>query len=74
MPGLTPGERAVLDRFESGASVRAIAAELEIAPQSVVWIVRTFGANPAVDQHREAMIRAGSRQLLAKIRKAGGHR
>lgn len=74
MSGLNPGERAVMDRFEGGASVRAIAEELEISTQRVVWIVRTFGVDPTVDQHREAMIRAGSRQLLAKIRKAGGHR
>lgn len=74
MTDLTPGERTVLDRFEGGESVRDIAAELEITTQSVVWIVRTFGVDPTLDAHREATIRRGSRELLAKIRKAGGHR
>lgn len=74
MAALRPGERDVLDRFEAGASVRDIAADLELSTQSVVWIVRTFGVDPTLDQHREAMVRAGSRQLLARLRKAGGHR
>lgn len=72
--GLTTSEQDVLTRFEGGASIRAIAAEFEITTQRAFWIVRTFGSDPAPDQHREAMIRAGSRQLLAMIRKAGGHR
>lgn len=74
MTGLTPSEQDVLDRFEAGASVRDLAAEFEITPQRVVWIVRTFGVNPTLDAYREAAIRRGSRELLAKIRKAGGHR
>lgn len=74
MSGLTHSEQDVLERFEAGASVRDLAAELEISPQRVVWIVQTFGVNPTLDAHREAAIRRGSRELLAKIRKAGGHR
>lgn len=74
MSGLTYGEQQVMARFEGGESVRDIAAELDITTQRVVWIVRTFGVDPTLDQHREAKIRAGSRQLLANIRKAGGHR
>lgn len=71
---LTPAEQDVLARFEGGASVREIADEFEISPQGVVWIVRTFGVDPTLDAHREAAIRRGSRELLTKIRKAGGHR
>lgn len=74
MSGITTSEQAVLARFEGGASIREIADEFEITPQSVVWIVRTFGVDPVLDQHREAAIRRGSRELLARIRKAGGHR
>lgn len=74
MAGLTASERDVLARFEAGASVRDLAAEFEITTQRVVWIVRTFGTDPTLDAYREAAIRRGSRQLLARIRKAGGHR
>ncbi|QDH35821.1 hypothetical protein [Porphyrobacter sp. YT40] len=74
MSQLTPGEAAVMARFDLGASERDIASDLEISPARVRAIISTFDDNPAHDRHREALIKRGSQRLLARLRKAGGHR
>lgn len=74
MSQLTPGEAAVMARFDLGAAERDIAADLEISVARVRAIISTFDDNPAHDRHREALIRRGSRRLLLHIRRAGGHR
>ena len=74
MSQLTPGEAAVMARFDLGASERDIASDLEISPARVRAIISTYDDNPAHDRHREALIKRGSQRLLARLRKAGGHR
>ncbi len=74
MPGMTPGEEAVMARFDLGFSESDIATELEISLARARAIISTFDSNPAHDRHREGRIRLGSRRLLARLQKAGGHR
>jgi FixJ family two-component response regulator len=74
MSQLTPGEQAVMARFDLGSSEADIAAELEISVARARAIISTFDDNPAHDRHREALIKRGSRRLLWHLRKAGGHR
>jgi FixJ family two-component response regulator len=74
MAGLTPGEKAVMDRFEAGQSARDIAIDLGIPPRRAERLIGMYNADPAQDRHREALIRRGSQTLLARLRKAGGHR
>jgi SOS-response transcriptional repressor LexA len=74
MPGMTPGEQAVLSRFELGQTAAEIAADLNIPRRRAERLIQMYDADPAHDHHREALIRRGSQTLLAKIRKAGGHR
>lgn len=74
MSNLTPGEAAVMARYDLGAAERDIAAELEVSVARVRAIISTFDDNPAHDRHREALIKRGSQRLLARLRKAGGHR
>jgi len=74
MSQLTPGEAAVMARFDLGAAERDIAADLEISIARVRAIISTYDDNPAHDRHREALVKRGSQRLLARLRKAGGHR
>lgn len=74
MSSLTPGEQAVMARFDLGAAESDIARDLEVSPARVRAIISTFDDNPAHDRHREALIRRGSQRLLVRLRKAGGHR
>jgi hypothetical protein len=74
MSQLTPGEAAVMTRFDLGVAECDIAADLEISVARVRAIVATFDNNPAHDRHREALVRRGSRRLLWHVRRAGGHR
>lgn len=74
MSQLTPGEAAVMARFDLCAAERDIAADLEISVARVRAIISTYDDNPAHDRHREALIKRGSQRLLARLRKAGGHR
>lgn len=74
MAGLTPGEEAVMSRFELGWPEAEIASDLEISVARTRAIISTFDDNPAHDRHREALVRRGSRRLLWHIRRAGGHR
>ena len=74
MSTLTPGEEAVMARFDLGFSEADIASELDISVARARAIISTFDDNPAHDRHREALIRRGSQTLLARLRKAGGHR
>jgi FixJ family two-component response regulator len=74
MSQLTPGEAAVMARFDLGAAERDIAADLEVSVARVRAIISTYDDNPAHDRHREALIKRGSQRLLARLREAGGHR
>ena len=74
MPGMTPGEQAVMSRFDSGLSETDIARELEISVARARAIISTFDSNPAHDRHREGRIRRGAQRLLARLQHAGGHR
>lgn len=74
MPGMTPGEEAVMSRFDLGHSEMDIAAELEITIARARAIISAFDSNPAHDRHREGRIRRGSQRLLARLQAAGGHR
>jgi hypothetical protein len=74
MPGLTPGEQAVMTLFELGYSASDIACELSISTARAAAIISTYDDNPANDRHREALIRNGSRRLLKRLQSAGGHR
>lgn len=74
MSALTPGEEAVMTRFDLGWAEGDIASELKISVARARAIISTFDNNPAHDRHREALIRRGSQRLLARLRKAGGHR
>jgi hypothetical protein len=74
MSGLTPGEQAVMNRFELGYSASEIAADLCISTARAAAIISTYDDNPAHDRHREALIKRGSQRLLTRLRKAGGHR
>ncbi len=74
MSGLTPGEQAVLIRFELGHTAAEIADDLNIPRRRAERLIQMYDADPAHDRHREALIRRGSQTLLARIRKAGGHR
>ena len=74
MSGLTPGERAVMTRFELGYSPSDIACDLGISTARAAAIISTYDDNPAHDRHREALIKRGSRRLLARLQAAGGHR
>ncbi|MFO6448639.1 hypothetical protein ACLBKU_16005 [Erythrobacter sp. NE805] len=74
MSTLTPGEQAVMSRFDLGWPESDIAADLSISFARTRAIISTFDSNPAHDRHREAQIRRGSQRLLARLRKAGGHR
>lgn len=74
MAGLTPGEHAVMTRFELGYSASDIACELGISTARAAAIISTYDDNPAHDRHREALIRNGSRRLLKRLQSAGGHR
>lgn len=74
MPGLTPGELAVMNRFELGYTAGDIASELCISTARAAAIISTFDDNPAHDRHREALIRRGSQRLLKRLEAAGGHR
>lgn len=74
MSALTPGEEAVMVRFDLGWAECDIASELQISVARARAIISTFDNNPAHDRHREALIRRGSQTLLARLRKAGGHR
>lgn len=74
MPGLTPGEDAVMTRFDLGWAESDIASDLNISVARARAIISTFDDNPAHDRQREALIKRGSQTLLARLRKAGGHR
>ena len=74
MSQLTPGEQAVMARFDLGWAEADIASDLKISVARVRAVISTFDDNPAHDRHREALIRRGSRRLLWRIRRAGGHR
>lgn len=74
MAHLTPGEQAVMARFDLGWSESDIASDLDISVARTRCIISTFDDNPAHDRHREALIKRGSQRLLARLRKAGGHR
>jgi FixJ family two-component response regulator len=74
MSGLTPGEQAVMSRFELGQSPAEIADDLGIERRRAERLIQMYDADPAHDRHREALIRRGSQTLLARLRKAGGHR
>jgi len=74
MAGLTPGEEAVMRRFELGESVAEIADALNIPRRRAERLIQMYDADPAHDRHREALIRRGSQTLLGRSRKAGGHR
>lgn len=74
MPGMTPGEEAVISRYEIGLSAAEIAVELNIPRRRAERLIQMYDADPAHDRQREALIRRGSQTLLTKIRKAGGHR
>lgn len=74
MSNLTPGEQAVMARFDLGWPEVDIAAELGISVARTRAIISTFDDNPAHDRHREALVKRGSRRLLARLQAAGGHR
>lgn len=74
MPGMTPGEEAVMSRFDQGWTERDIASELDISVARARAIISTFDSNPKHDELRERRVRRGSQRLLWHIRKAGGHR
>jgi hypothetical protein len=74
MPGMTPGEEAVMTRFDMGWAEGDIASDLDISLARTRAIISTFDSNPAHDRHREARIRRGSHRLLARLQAAGGHR
>lgn len=74
MSQLTPGEAAVMARYDLGAAEADIAADLEVSVARVRAIISTFDDNPAHDRHREGLIRRGSRRLLKQLQLAGGHR
>ena len=74
MAGLTPGEQAVMTRFDLGYSESDIACDLKISVARARAIISTFDDNPVHDQHRNARVRRGSRRLLERLQAAGGHR
>lgn len=74
MSQLTPGEAAVMARYDLGAAETEIAAELEVSVARVRAIISTFDDNPAHDRLRNSRVRRGSRQLLERLQAAGGHR
>ncbi len=74
MSALTPGEEAVMRRYEIGQSAAEIADALNIPRRRAERLIQMYDADPAHDRHREALIRRGSQTLLARLRKAGGHR
>lgn len=74
MSGLYAGEQAVMDRFDLGWAEADIASDLHISVARTRAIISTFDENPAHDRQREALIKRGSQTLLARLRKAGGHR
>ncbi len=74
MSQLTPGEAAVMARYDLGAAEADIATELEVSVARVRAIISTFDDNPAHDRNRNSRVRRGSRQLLERLQAAGGHR
>jgi FixJ family two-component response regulator len=74
MAGLTPGEQAVMDRFDLGLAESDIAHELDISLARTRAIISTFDDNPAHDRHRNSRVRRGSRRLLERLQAAGAHR
>lgn len=74
MAGLTPGEQAVMTRYDLGYAESDIASELEISVARARAIISTYDDNPAHDRHREGRVKRGSQTLLVRLLKAGGHR
>lgn len=74
MPGLTPGEEAVMSRFDRGMSPRDIASELKISAERARIIIQTYDDGPQQDVRREEAIRRKTRRFGHLIKLAGGHR
>lgn len=74
MSHLTPGEQAVMARYDLGEAECDIAADLSISVARVRAIISTFDDNPAHDRNRNSRVRRGSRRLLERLQAAGGHR
>lgn len=74
MPGLTPGEEAVMIRHDLGWSLGDIASELKISPARARIIVQTYDDSPEQDVRREEAIRCKTRRFGHLIKLAGGHR
>jgi|JI8StandDraft_2_1071088.scaffolds.fasta_scaffold703142_2 hypothetical protein len=74
MPGLTPGEEAVMIRHDLGLSPGDIASELKISPARARVIIQTYDDDPQQDVRREEAIRRKTRRFGHLIKLAGGHR
>lgn len=74
MPGLTPGEEAVMCRHDMGLSPAVIASELKISPERARIIIQTYDDDPQQDVRREEAIRRKTRRFGHLIKLAGGHR
>jgi DNA-binding NarL/FixJ family response regulator len=71
---LTAREQQMIDLHDRGLSHSQIAREMRIKTKSVQRVLKLLDAGPQDDQRHRRATAAGSAELLARLRKAGGHR
>ncbi len=64
-------EQQVMARWDAGASVQKIIAEMSVAPKTIRKIVSLYGNSEAQARTFDTMVRAGSAALAAAIAATG---
>lgn len=72
MPGLTPGEQRIMDLWDAGLPMAAIARRLDAPRARIAKAITAYHDDGEQARDNSHMVRASAR-LAAAINRAGGH-